>query len=357
MSVPPLGLPVLGATSVAPETEVSRSGAPPAVVPAWRVAQGDGFPLDLRDAPPGRSAAAEEREDPEDPEDPDPLDVLDVPDEPSAPARSAGRNLPAAIAVGTLLGAAVVVSLLTRSEAFVGVAAIAVVLGIWEVAGALATRGIMVPVIPLGVGSLGMLVSAFVAGEEGLLVSFTLTAFGVLLWRVIDGLQGAAQDVVAGIFTAAYVPFLAGFAVLMLSSPSGRLIVLVFVLVTVASDIGGYVAGVLFGLHPMAPSVSPKKSWEGFAGSTAGCVVAGVVAVVQVLHGPWWVGVLLGVASVVAATLGDLSESLLKRDLGIKDMSTTLPGHGGVMDRLDSLLFTAPVSYLILTQLLPAIQG
>jgi phosphatidate cytidylyltransferase len=286
-----------------------------------------------------------------------PLEVEPLSD-PVAPAGNrAGRNLPAAIAVGVLLGVAVAVSLYTRPEAFVGVAAVAVILGIWEVTGALSAGRITVPFIPLAVGSLGMLVSAFVAAEEGLLVSFTLTALGIMLWRVIDGLNGAVKDVVAGIFTAAYVPLLAGFAILMLASPRGRLLVLVFVLVTIASDIGGYLAGVLFGVHPMAPSVSPKKSWEGFAGSAAACLTVGVVGVGQILGGPWWVGAVLGAATVVAATLGDLSESMLKRDLGIKDMGTTLPGHGGVMDRLDSLLLTAPVAYLILTQVLPAVQG
>ncbi|NLT55283.1 MAG: phosphatidate cytidylyltransferase [Actinomycetales bacterium] len=265
----------------------------------------------------------------------------------------AGRNLPAAILVGVLLGAAVVGSLFVRREAFVGVAGLAVLLGVWEIAKALTTSRIMIPVIPLAVGALGMLVSAFVAAEEGLLVSFTLTAFGVMLWRVIDGLNGAVTDVVAGIFTAAYVPFLAGFAVLMLATDNGPQRVLVFILVTIASDIGGYVAGVLFGMHPMAPTVSPKKSWEGFAGSVLACTAAGAFGVMQLLGGPVWVGLVLGLATAVSATTGDLAESLLKRDLGIKDMGRTLPGHGGIMDRLDSLLVTAPVAYVVLALVLP----
>ena len=149
-------------------------------------------------------------------------------------------------------------------------------------------------------------------------------------------------------FTAAYVPFLAGFAMLMLSERDGALRIVVFILLVVANDVGGYATEVLTGRHPMAPSVSPKKSWEGFAGSLLTGMLVGVVTVALLLHGPWWAGAAVGAAAVVTATLGDLSESLLKRDLGVKDMGNLLPGHGGIMDRLDSLLPTAPAVYLLL---------
>ncbi|MDQ1295159.1 MAG: phosphatidate cytidylyltransferase [Actinomycetota bacterium] len=272
------------------------------------------------------------------------------------PARStsrAGRDLPAAIGVGVLLVGLIVGSLIIRKEAFVGVAAAAAVLGVWELAGAFRTKGIEVSFVPLGLGSLGMLISAYIAGEEGLLVAFALTAFGVLLWRLSEGAQDAVQDVTCGVFAAAYVPFLAGFAVLMLAEPDGVSRVILFILVTSSSDIGGYAAGVLFGRHPMAPTISPKKSWEGFAGSATACVVTGAVGVSTLLEGPVWAGALLGAATVVSATVGDFSESLIKRDLGIKDMGTLLPGHGGLMDRLDSLLLTAPVAYVLLALLVP----
>ncbi|MDD9205058.1 phosphatidate cytidylyltransferase, partial [Georgenia sp. 10Sc9-8] len=152
-----------------------------------------------------------------------------------------------------------------------------------------------------------------------------------------------------GIFCAAYVSLLAGFAMLLLAMEQGSWLVLAFVLVVIANDVGGYVAGVLLGRTPLAPTISPKKSWEGLGGSLvlAGAVGAGM------LHwfvdgGQWWGGVLLGLAAVLTATTGDLAESLLKRDLGLKDMGSLLPGHGGIMDRLDSLLITAPVSYVVL---------
>lgn len=283
-------------------------------------------------------------------QEPDP----EVEAEPAPAVGRAGRNLPAAIGVGVALGALVVASLAVRKEAFVGVVCVAVVVAVWELASALSVKRIVIPVIPVAVGSLGMLVSAFVAGEEGLLVSFTLTAFGALLWRIIDGVEGAVTDVAAAVFTAAYVPFLAGFAMLMLAAPDGARRIVVFITVTISSDIGGYVAGVLFGKHRMAPLVSPKKSWEGFAGSSITCMAVGVAGVVLLLHGRWWVGLAVGAAAVVTATVGDLSESLLKRDLGIKDMGRLLPGHGGMMDRLDSLLPTAPAVFLLLALLVRA---
>jgi phosphatidate cytidylyltransferase len=277
-----------------------------------------------------------------------------APEQPAPERRSrAGRNLPMAIGVGVGLAAVVLASLLIRKEAFVGVVCLAAVLAVWELAGAMAAKQIMVPVVPLAVGSVGMLVSAFVAGEDGLLVSFALTAFGVLLWRIIDGPEDAARDVAASVFAAAYVPFLAGFTMLMLAAPDGAMREIVFILLVVASDTGGYAAGVLFGKHPMAPTVSPHKSWEGFAGSAIGCMAVGTLGVVFLLHGQWWAGTAAGAAAVVTATLGDLSESLLKRDLGIKDMGNLLPGHGGMLDRVDALLLTAPVTYVLLSLLVP----
>jgi phosphatidate cytidylyltransferase len=265
----------------------------------------------------------------------------------------AGRNLPAAVGVGLGLGGLVLLSLFVRKEAFVAVAAAAIVLAVWEVAHAFAARRLRVPIIPVLVGSVGILVSAYAAGEEALLVAFGLTVLGLTVWRALDGVAGAVRDVAAGVFSTAYVPFLAGFAMLMLAEDDGPARIVVFILLVVASDVGGYAVGVLFGRHPMAPSVSPKKSWEGFAGSLTTGLAVGVAAVVWLLDGAWWVGAAVGAAAVLSATVGDLGESLLKRDLGIKDMGSLLPGHGGVMDRLDSLLPTAPVVYLLLATLVP----
>jgi phosphatidate cytidylyltransferase len=110
---------------------------------------------------------------------------------------------------------------------------------------------------------------------------------------------------------------------------------------------------VLFGKHPMAPSISPKKSWEGMVGSVLGCILVATPIIALALDGPWWGGVLYGAAIAVSATIGDLGESMIKRSLGIKDMGNLLPGHGGLMDRLDSLLPSAAVAYLLLSLLAP----
>jgi phosphatidate cytidylyltransferase len=276
---------------------------------------------------------------------------------PTGPPRKrsrAGRNLPAAIAVGVGLGAVIVVSLLTRKELMLGVIGIAVVAGVWELRRALARVRIAVPLVPSAVGGVSMLGSAYVRGGEALVVTLGLTCVGILLWRIADGVLDAARDIAGGFFTAVYPSFLAGFAVLLLAADDGAGRFFVFVLVTVLSDVGGYVAGVLLGRHPMAPTVSPKKSWEGFAGSVLACVAGGAVAVHYTLDGPWWAGAVLGACAAVAATVGDLTESTVKRDLGIKDMSTILPGHGGIMDRLDSLLLVAPVAWGLLTVFVPA---
>jgi phosphatidate cytidylyltransferase len=176
----------------------------------------------------------------------------------------------------------------------------------------------------------------------------------VVLWRLAGGPVRYLRDAAAGALVTVYVPLLAGFAVLLLVPDDGVARVLVFIAAVVCSDVGGYAAGVLFGKHPMAPSISPKKSWEGMGGSIAACVLLGVLVFTFAFHVPWWTGAIFGVALAATATIGDLGESLIKRDLGIKDMGHLLPGHGGIMDRLDSLLPSAAVAYLLLALFVPA---
>jgi phosphatidate cytidylyltransferase len=270
-----------------------------------------------------------------------------------APSR-AGRNLPAALGVGLGLALLVVASLFVRKEGFLVLATAAICVGVWELRDAVAQGRIHVPLVPSVAGAIAMMTAAYVGGGQALTVSFGLTCVAVLLWRAVDGLRDAVRDIAGGVFVAAYVPFLAAFSILMLAAPDGAWRVFVFILVTVCSDVGGYAVGVVAGRHPMAPSVSPKKSWEGFAGSVAACVLGGALSVSLALHGPWWAGALVGLAAAVTATLGDLTESTVKRDLGIKDMGSILPGHGGLMDRLDSLLLVAPVVWALLTVFVPS---
>lgn len=264
-----------------------------------------------------------------------------------------GRNLPVALGVGLALGGLVIASLAIDKRAFLVVATLAAAAGAWELMAGLAHGHIRAPRTPCVLGALIMVPAAYYGGGQALLFSGALTCVGVLLWRGADGAQGAIPDIAGGFFVTAYVPLLTAFAALMLASEHGAWRVAVFVIVTICSDVGGYAAGASVGKHPMAPSVSPKKSWEGFAGSVVACVIAGVICVTLALDGSWWVGVVLGLAVVVVATIGDLSESMVKRDLGVKDMGNVLPGHGGMMDRLDSLLLAAPVVWAVLAALLP----
>ncbi|WP_369253855.1 phosphatidate cytidylyltransferase [Geodermatophilus amargosae] len=265
----------------------------------------------------------------------------------------AGRNLVAAIGVGLGLGAVIIASLVVYRPAFLAVIGVAILVGVVELVRALESGGARAPLPPLLVGTVAMLALAWTRGPDGLVVGFLLTVVAVLLWRLGDGPDDYLRDASAGALVALYVPLLAGFAVLLLVPDDGAARVLAFIATVVGNDVGGYTAGVLFGRHPMAPTVSPKKSWEGMAGSVVACVLVATSFVVLALDGPWWGGVLVGVALAVTATAGDLGESLIKRDLGIKDMGTLLPGHGGIMDRLDSLLPSAAVSYLLLSWVAP----
>ncbi len=265
----------------------------------------------------------------------------------------AGRDLVAAAVVGLALGGAVLATLLVYPPAFLLVLAVAILIGVVELVRALEVGGARAPLAPLLVGTLAMLALAWTRGSDGLVAAFLFTVVAVLLWRLGEGPDGYLRDATTGVFVALYVPLLAGFCVLLLVPDDGAVRVLVFIATVVGNDVGGYTAGVLLGRHPMAPTVSPKKSWEGMAGSIVACVAVATPIVVLGLGGPWWGGVLLGAALAVTATVGDLGESLIKRDLGIKDMGTLLPGHGGIMDRLDSLLPSAAVAYLLLSWVAP----
>jgi phosphatidate cytidylyltransferase len=269
----------------------------------------------------------------------------------------AGRDLPAAVLSAVVLLAAIAASLAFWKTAFMGIVAAAVVVAIWELHRGFAAKEIDLPEQPLMVGGVVMVVVAYFFGAPALVTATAVTALVTMLWLLRRGVQGYVQDSTAAVFTLIYVPFLGSFVALLLAEggawdfepwDEGARGVVVFILVTIASDIGGYIAGVLFGKHAMAPVISPKKSWEGFAGSVLFCVAVGIALVIWLLDGAWWVGVALGLIAAVMATLGDLCESVIKRDLGIKDMSQVIPGHGGLMDRLDSLLATIAPIWLLL---------
>lgn len=265
----------------------------------------------------------------------------------------AGRNLPAAIGVAVLLLTLIGFSLFFWKPAFVLVVTGAAVLGVWEL-GQAVRHGRVEPPMPPLVLSAGLVPLAYWGGADALTLGFVGAAALVLLWRAAGPAEGAVRDIAGGVFVVAYVPLLAAITSLMLAEPDGVWRIITFLLVTVASDTGGYAVGVLLGRHPMAPSLSPKKSWEGFAGSVGTSALVGALCVALLLDGTWWAGALVGAVAAAFATVGDLAESSIKRDLGIKDMSQLLPGHGGLMDRLDSLVVTAPVCWALLHVLLPA---
>ncbi len=269
---------------------------------------------------------------------------------PAPPKKSAGRDLGAAIGVGVGLGAVIVASLFIVKAVFIGVIAVAVVVGLWELTSRLEERkGIKAPLVPLAIGGAAMIVAGYVRGTEGAWVAMALTALAVLVWRMTEPPEGYLRDVTAGVFAAFYVPFLATFVALMLTADDGPQRVLTFLLLTVVSDTGAYAIGWRFGKHKLAPRISPGKTREGLVGAVTFAMAAGALCMQFLIDdGAWWQGLLLGLAVAASATLGDLGESMIKRDLGIKDMGTLLPGHGGIMDRLDSLLPTAPVVWLLL---------
>ena len=272
----------------------------------------------------------------------------------SGPTSRAGRNLPVAIGTGVALAILAVGTLLAHPVAFLAVIAIAGVVAVWEMRQALSEGGMYVPFVPVAVGAVSLVVAGYLRGAEALVFAATLTVLAIVVWRVADGLTGALRDVGAGTFVLLYPCFLLGFAALMLAEPQGRVRIFVFILITVFSDIGGYAFGVTLGKHPMAPKLSPKKSWEGMAGSILTCAIVGAIAVPLCFDtGHWWQGALLGALIAPVATIGDLIESSLKRSLGIKDMSNVLPGHGGLMDRLDSLVLVVPLAWFALRLIAP----
>lgn len=282
---------------------------------------------------------------------------LDEPQKNAARAGGrAGRNLPAAIAVGAALGFGVIAILVFVPLVWIGVVAVAMAVATHEVVRRLREGGYAIPALPLLVGGQAMIWLTWPFGTAGALGAFGATVVLCLIWRLLSGglkepPVNYLRDVAVTVFLAAWIPLFGAFGVLLVYPEDGGWRVLCLMLGVVFSDIGGYTAGVLFGKHPMAPAISPKKSWEGLAGSLVFGTTASVLAVVFLLDKPWWIGIPLGIMLVITGTLGDLVESQVKRDLGIKDMGALLPGHGGLMDRLDSVLPSAVATWVVLTLL------
>jgi phosphatidate cytidylyltransferase len=257
-----------------------------------------------------------------------------------------GRDLIVATLIGLAAGAVLLGSLLFFKWLFLVFALAAVGMGVFEFSRALIASGRRIDLVPQLISAAVIIVSAyFLDLWLHWVVVFVAIAF-VVVWRLVaqmasrDGRTYGAVlgDVLITGFIQLYVPFLASLCIVLLVQDGGEWWVLAFIAVAVASDTGAYAAGVAFGRHPMAPRISPKKTWEGFGGAVLAAVVAGVLLALFMLGLDWWMGAVFGLVILGTATAGDLGESMIKRDLGIKDMSSWLPGHGGVLDRLDSIL-------------------
>ncbi|WP_338145228.1 phosphatidate cytidylyltransferase [Cryobacterium fucosi] len=266
-----------------------------------------------------------------------------------------GRNLILAILIGLALGLFMLFSLIFIKELFMVCAAAFVGLTAFELAQALRHTGRTVPRIPVVLAAVSVVPAAFYLGAAGQWLAMLGGIVLIALWRValliLPAHRAPARDVLgdigSGVFIQSYVVFLGSFSVLLAAQPDGQWWTLAFLLLVISADTAAYATGLSFGKHKMVPTISPKKTWEGFAGAGAVCLIAGVILAVFMMDQPWWFGLIFGVVILLSATFGDLAESLIKRDLGIKDMSSWLPGHGGFLDRLDSILPSAAAAYAL----------
>ncbi len=266
-----------------------------------------------------------------------------------------GRNLILAILIGLVLGGSMLVSLIIIKQLFMIFAVVIVGFSAFELAQALRYAGRNVPRIPVIISAVAIVPAAFYGGATGQWLVMLGGIVLIGLWRlallVIPSHRASARSIVGdvggGLLIQVYVVFLASFAVLLVALPNGQWWTLAFLLLVISADTGAYVSGLNFGKHPMAPSISPKKTWEGFIGAGLICMIAGVLLAIFMLDQEWWFGLIFGGVILLTATFGDLAESLIKRDLGIKDMSSWLPGHGGFLDRIDSILPSAGAAYAL----------
>lgn len=262
--------------------------------------------------------------------------------------KRAGRKLLPSIGVSVFLILLVWGSLATYRAIFAGIVAIAVVLGIRELNRALAAADIHLPLWALTIAGVGLSAATWIGGVSGLAVATAIALPCLLVLQLPHGTEGFVKTASASALALIYIPFLAGFLILLARPYNGLERVMTFVVLVACNDTFAYITGVLIGKHPLAPKISPKKTIEGLIGSLVFTIIGGSLAFVYIMDSDWWLGALAGLLTVFTATAGDLIESALKRDLAIKDMGSILPGHGGIMDRLDSVLFAAPALWLAL---------
>lgn len=269
----------------------------------------------------------------------------------------AGRNLPAAIVVGLILLSAAVVGIFFYPIVLAILIAVLVPLGIWELAQVAKTKNIHLALTPAWVAGLGIPIAAWFGGVDAMVFALFGGILLTVFWTAVGEPDKPAASMATTLLAILWLPFFLSFGITLLHVEDGAWLVAITVLGIVASDTFGYLVGVTLGKHRMAPKISPKKSWEGFFGSLLGAIVVSVIVTHYWLEYDWWVGIIIGTVVMIAATAGDFAASMVKRDFGVKDMGNTLPGHGGVMDRLDSIVFAIPVGYTLFVVVLPTIMG
>jgi phosphatidate cytidylyltransferase len=267
--------------------------------------------------------------------------------------RGAGRNLSAAIVVGLMLAVLCLATMGIGPYAFLTFVGAILIVAQLELDSAFRTRHVT-PATPVAIGAgLVMLYGAYAIGEQAQAAGIVVLLLGAMVWTLLDvKRRDTAASIGATCLIGLWVPFFGSFVGLLLrgdGAADGRLVVLAVVALTVTADIGAYAFGNRWGRHHLAPSVSPGKTWEGVAGGLVTVLALAALVTARVIPALGVPGALaLGTGIVAAATIGDLSESLMKRELGVKDLGRILPGHGGMMDRIDAMLFAFPIAHFIL---------
>jgi phosphatidate cytidylyltransferase len=275
-----------------------------------------------------------------------------------------GRSLSKSVAVGLFLGGIFLLSVLIYKELFVLLAAAAAGAGAWELSSALRLKGWYVPRVPAVVGSVLIMPAAYYGGAEFQWLGALVIVTALILWRTVhlfwerreapmQAIAHTLRDYAASAFVVIYLPLMTSFTMLLLRREDGAKWVIAFVTTVAMIDTAGYLVGRKLGRHKLAPGVSPKKTWEGLVASISAGTISAISFIVIFWGLDWWIGLILAGVLLLAAVFGDLAESLIKRDLGVKDMSSLLPGHGGIMDRLDSILPSALITYLFAQIFLP----
>jgi phosphatidate cytidylyltransferase len=256
--------------------------------------------------------------------------------------KRAGRKLLPSILVSLLLLGLIFGTIAIAPLLFFVFIWVVIMMGIREIASAYRKGGIELPDYVLMIAATVLLTATWIGNTQGLAVSAGLTIPILMFALLLISQKDFIKRSTSAVFITFYLAVLGGFILLLANDSDGALRIFALVALIACNDTFAYFAGVLIGKHKLAPNISPKKSWEGLIGGAVAAIIGGAVIFHFIFETTWIIGAAIGLMTVITATCGDLIESAIKRDLAIKDMSNLLPGHGGIMDRLDSALFTAP---------------